>query len=306
MKVYFVLQFKRLFRTLAALGFNPFLGMLLSIAAFYGISELIFYRFASYAPYLYAGIAIFVVLLLSESQRNEFLKNLFTLSHYRLVRLSENTIVLLPFLIVLLIRSHYLFSLGILMLSFLCSFYNRLYRSAFTIPTPFFKTPFEFIVGFRRFYLLLVISYLLGIVAVVVSNFEVGMLALLGVYLICMNFYSKPEPEYFVWIHADTAMGFLNRKLSIAARHSILLALPLVLLLMAFNFQKIHWLVLVWGLEVFYVLIAVVIRYASYPNAVKLPYSILLGIGILMSPVLLFLFPFFYVRSVKHLTFYFK
>ena len=80
------------------------------------------------------------------------------------------------------------------------------------MPTPFSKNPFEFTTGFRRTLLIFPLAYALTVIAINVDNLNLGIFSILLIFLIVLSFYSKPEEEYYVWVHADTPKSFFEEE----------------------------------------------------------------------------------------------
>ena len=69
----------------------------------------------------------------------------------------------------------------------------------FTIPTPFYKKPFEFAVGFRTTFFIFPLAYLLTYISIFVNNFNLGVFSMLLIFLVALSYYSKLEQEYYIW-----------------------------------------------------------------------------------------------------------
>jgi len=98
MKYYFTLLAKRCFREFGEYKVHPVFIIAVGGGLFTGISWIIFSRL-SYPEFLYTGLALWGCYLLGGRKRNEFLKRLFTLRTYLLVRLTENVLGVLPFVV---------------------------------------------------------------------------------------------------------------------------------------------------------------------------------------------------------------
>ncbi len=56
------------------------------------------------------------------------------------------------------------------------------------------------------------IAYVLAIIAVKVDNFNLGIFALVLIFLTIFGYYLKPENEYFIWVYNCTPTKFLIEK----------------------------------------------------------------------------------------------
>ncbi|MBK7096872.1 MAG: hypothetical protein IPH57_18105 [Saprospiraceae bacterium] len=141
MAEYFKLQLKITSRTLDDYGINPYAGILLLIAGFAGFSSYLFYK-TEFAPYIYVFSALSLISRLNDTKRVDFLKTVFSITHFLRVRIIENLIIAFPFILFLILRSFYIFSVGLLFLSFLMALTSFSTGYNITIPTPFSRHPF--------------------------------------------------------------------------------------------------------------------------------------------------------------------
>jgi hypothetical protein len=209
--------------------------------------------------------------------------------------------VTFPFLLFLIYKGEYALSLLILPVAFLTGTLEQNKKLNFTIPTPFYKFPFEFTVGFRKTYLLVLLAYLLVMIAIGVSNFNLGMFAIITLYAVSLTYYTLPEAYYYVWIFTGTEKRFLWYKIKIALFYSLLLCLPAVLLLiLSFPDQLLY----LGGVMVFgsLVLIAALLgKYTVYPSEINIPQGLGMAFCIFFPPALLIILPVFYLKSIKQL-----
>jgi hypothetical protein len=141
--------------------FPPLVSYLFALLIFFvfvGLSMSLFYK-TTFAPYLYVLISLYLTSNLSEIKRNDFLEICFGNERYRKVRILENLIVALPFVIFLIYKQQ--FYPGIFLLAFTVLLALSKFKMSYsmTIPTPFYKKPFEFTVGFRNTFFMFFIAY---------------------------------------------------------------------------------------------------------------------------------------------------
>lgn len=303
MQFYFQLQFKMLNRQLKEFGLPPWAGYLLGTIAFLGISVMLFDKVA-FAPYIYAALGLSYISRLSDSARNDFLKSCYSDKDYRLIRGLENTIVALPFLIFLLIKQEYLVSFGLLLISVVLALLNFGNKLNYTIPTPFYKHPFEFIVGFRKTFYLFILAGFLTFMAINVDNFNLGIFSLLLVFLTSLSFYTTPEQSYFVWIYALEPKAFLLEKIKSAILMSTIISLPIAICLMFFYPENL-WIILAFQcLGYLYLVMVVLAKYTAFPGQMNVPQGILFALSIWFPPMLLAVIPIFYSKATKKLKAY--
>lgn len=288
-------------RQLTDFGINPILAALSGVVLFVAAAYMLFLKVAS-AEFLLAGLGVFAVARLSETQRNDFLKTCFAKGQYLQIRLLENLAITAPFLGYLLYEQHWIPAATLLAINTSIALVN--FRSTFnmSLPTPFSKTPFEFTVGFRKTYLAFPFAAVLTYLSIVHHNFNLGIAALLLVFLFCMTFYGSPERKYFVWIFSETPQQFLRKKMSTALLHSSMVTLPFAITLCYFN--PTYWPVII-GFQVLgsiYLLTIVLAKYSAYPNTMSVPQGVLLAISLTLPIILLGIIPYFWKQSVQHLN----
>jgi hypothetical protein len=300
MRQYINLQYKILNRHLVDFGINPALGYVLVLAAFIGFSLVIFTKI-EFAEYIYIVTGLSLLARLSETKRNHFLKTCFPGNGYYKIRISENTLVVAPFAIFLAYKGLYIHALIIMITAALLALLTYTGRSGFTIPTPFGKKPFEFVVGFRNSFPVIFLAYFLLIMSVYADNFNLGIAALILVFLICFTFYLNPENEFYVWIFNSLPGRFLFGKLKIAIVFSTFLTLPIVIVLVSFFMDRT---LIIAGFQLLgYIYLSTIIlaKYSSFPHQVNLPQFVILAVSVWFPPLLIAVIPFFYRQSVKRL-----
>lgn len=300
MVYYFILQWRMLNRLLKNWGLNVFLAYPLMLSSFILISKYLFLK-SGYAEYVYVLIPVFLITGTAERSKKEFLRVCFSTAEYLGIRVLENVILALPFILYLLYVGKFLVAGILLLFSVGLSLLNFGSRSSFVIPTPFSKFPFEFLVGFRRTFWFLLMAYILGIIALLVGNVYLGLFSLLLVILNCFFYYTTPEREFYVWISCLMPQSFIWGKAKVAITYTTVLCLPLAALLAAgFPDQMM----LIAGLQLLgyvYVILALLSKYANYPNEIIFPEMLGLMISMILPPLLLITLPYFYLRSQRKL-----
>lgn len=301
MKEYFQLQLKMINRNLTDFGLNPIIGFCLILIGFIGFSTYLFSK-TEFAEYVFILIALSFVSKLSETKRNDFLKSVFIDNTYTIIRVMENSIIILPFIAFLVYKQLFPSVFILTTFALLMALVNFNSTFNYTIPTPFYKRPFEFTVGFRITFYLLFFAYFLTLMAISVGNFNLGVFALLLVYLVSLSYYSKPENEYYVWTFIDRPKGFLIKKIKTGLIYSTILNIPILIALGIFFLSQIYTLLIFLLLGYVYLVTIILAKYSAYPNEMNLPQGILIGISILFPPILIGIIPFFYLQSTKRLN----
>jgi len=299
-KYYFKLQIKLLNRQLAAFGIAPILGYSLLTAIFAFISHVLFSKVEE-APYLYVVIASGVLSSLSQKKRQDFLKMTFPAKAFRTIRIVENLSLSFPFLLILLMKNAWIAALALPFLSIFLAFFTIRTVSSVTIPTPFTRFPFEFIIGFRRTFGLFIIAYFLLIMGIYANHVNLCFFAVISSMLTCLSFYSELETRFYVWMYNLSATAFLMHKLKRGMLLSTLLSLPLSLITIFFFPDQFFIVLGIQLLGYFYLTTVILAKYAAFPKSMQLPHSLILGFGMMFPPFLLILIPYFYRQSLKRI-----
>ena len=297
---YFGLQLIMFKRQIIEFGLNPILGFIIILTAFYTFSIYLFSKIA-YANYIYILIAFSAIFQYSEIKRNDFLKFIYPKNNYFKIRILENLIIVVPFVIFLCYRVEFYSVLILIVASILFSFLNTNKKVTSTIPTPFYRKPFEFIVGFRKSLIGFLFAYFLTAMSLIYQNFHLGIFSLVLVFILCLSFYSEPENEFYVWVHNLKVNGFLFDKILTAILFSTIISLPITISLLIFFQTNIKAVFGFQALGYCYLLTVILAKYSAYPKKINLPQGILLALSITMPPLLLAVIPFFYIQSKNRL-----
>ncbi len=305
MKEYFILQCKRSHRVFKDAGIPPYIAYTLLIAGFTASSEYLFTKTA-FAGYLYTLTALALMGKLSDTKRTEFILLCFGDAKGRKIRIFENLLVALPFLAFLVYRQHYLMSFFLILLSVSMALVRFQSTLHVVIPTPFSKRPFEFIIGFRNTFYLIIFAYILTAMAVYADNFNLGIFALLLVFALTMTYYTQPENEIYVWNFALSPRGFLMEKIKTAWRYSFFMAFPLASILGIFFYENMDVLLLVTVAGWVFLVFMIVSKYANFPDEINIMQGVLLVLCISFPPLLLMILPYLFRKSEKRLGFLLK
>ncbi len=288
-------------RRLWEAGYKPVFGFLLLAIAF-GVLSWIVYAKIKFAPILIASYALFLGSKLSSKSRNDLLKLSFGDSEFRKVRFIENTLISIPFVIVLLVFQDYILAFIAFVINGIQSIKTQTSVLQFTLPTPFGKRPFEFPAGFRRSVVPFLLIILLTIYGYVIGNFNLIVFSMLLVFMLAISFHLRTEDPFFVWIHKYSPSIFLLRKITVAWFFTSVLVLPFVLALLFIYPKELAIILIFTGIGFVYLATAILARYASYPNEISFENTIMMGASIFFPPLLLILVPIFFVTAKNRLT----
>jgi len=300
MKHYFHLQFLITNRKIKETGINPILAYLLGLVAFIIITAYLFQK-TEFAKYIVVLICLGLLSKLSENNRTDFLIATFGDRLKNKIRILENGMVSIPFVTVLIYQNAMLEAalLWVIAIIFaVCAFKTNV---NFTLPTPFSKRPFEFLVGFRKTFYLFPMAYLLTVIAIQVGNFNLGIFSMLLIFGTVLSYFAKPEQAYYVWVHAYTPKKFLLYKIATATQYTSILVAPVLVGLLVFYPNEFHIVLLFFLIGLLFVWTIILAKYSAYPNEMSLPEGMLLVFSVYFPPMLLVMIPFFYKKSIHKL-----
>jgi hypothetical protein len=280
---------------------DPAIGIAVGILVFIWISWLIFKK-VFYPAWFYSFLSLLLTSTLAEKSRNEFLKNTFFRKPYFLLRIIENILCATPFSIYLLFMGHWIIAIILIVLSACLSFLSGITHPSLVIPSPFSKRPFEFTTGFRKTYMLVIALISISFISIFYHNANLGIVCLMGVFLLCITYYTGREPMFYVWIHAQSSREFLKEKIKTGLLYSFLLSLCISMPLIAFNPDKAGLIALITGVGLLDIFLMAVAVYANFPAPLNLIQNIKIGSAILFPPLLLYVIPDLYFQSVRRLN----
>lgn len=300
MKEYLILQSKMINRQLTEWGIEPIIGYFLSLLAFIGLSIKLFEK-TQFAEYIFIAFSLILVIKWNEINRNDFLKLCYSKTEYIKIRIVENLIISIAFIIFLLFQEKYLSSLLLFISVCLFSLIDFKNKSSFTLPTPFYKHPFEFTVGFRSNYFIYFFAYFLTFKSISVDNFNLGIFSLLLTLVVCLNYYINSENEFYVWEFSLNPKEFLRYKLKIIILYSTILCLPIILSLSLFFSTKIDIILGFQFLGYLFIFATMMAKYSVFPEKLNIRFWILFALTLWLPPLLLMIIPYLYIQSTKKL-----
>lgn len=300
MKFYFILEFRRIKRKLTEFGINPWLGIILIALIFIALSEYLFFK-TELADWIYVLIYISLTTGFSEFGRVNNLRQIFSRSDFRKIRLLENLIIAFPFIIFLALKGFYIPAILLFPVSAIMAIVYLAPGIRMTTPTPFRNMPWEFPSGFRKTILLFFLSLFLFFKGIQVGNFNLSLFSIGFNLALCMSFYFKAEPIEYFSIFSMDSKAFLLKKIKIALICSGLLTLPLQLVLCGFYPDKIMIQAFVQIGGWIYLLCLILAKYTAFPNEMHFPQVILLGLSFWFPPALFFTIPVFWIRARDNL-----
>jgi hypothetical protein len=300
MKEYFILRFKMLNRQLTEWGIEPIIGYVVGFCVFVFSSNKLFEK-TQYADYIFMVISLVVIVSLNEIRKDEFLKLHFSRVEYFKIRILENLIISSAFIIFLCYQEKYFNAVVLLITVCFLSLMSFKTKANFTFPTPFYKYPFEFAVGFRTNYYIFIFAYFLTFMSISVHNFNLGIFSLIVVMLSCLNYYTTTEDKFYVWIFSKSPKDFIRYKFKIILLYATILCLPIIIGLSVFFYSDIEIILVFQFLGYLFILTAMLAKYSIFPDKLNIRYGIVFGLTLWLPPLLLFIIPYLYMQSLKKL-----
>ena len=300
MKHYFYLQLLITNRKIKETGINPILAYLLGLGAFLLIAAYLFQK-TEFAKYIVLLTYLSLLPKLSENNRTDFFIATFGDRLKNKIRILENVLVSIPFNMVLLYQNALLEAALLCAIAIILAVFSFKTNVNFTLPTPFAKRPFEFLVGFRKTFYIFPMAYFLTLIAIQVGNFNLGIFSMLLIFGTVLSFFAKPEQAYYVWVHAYTPKKFLLHKIATATQYTSILVAPVLVSLLFFYPNEFHIVLLFFLIGLLFVWTIILAKYSAYPNEMSLPEGMLLAFSVYFPPMLLVMIPFFYKKSIQKL-----
>jgi len=281
-------------------GLPPIIGFILAPIAFFLLSFQLFHK-TLLAPYIYAALAVFSILPLLSYRRVEFLTNIAKKSTYKL-RLLETLAVGLPFILFLVYKGFPLVAFVVFVFAFISSFISPLGNTNLRIPTPYFHRPFEFIIGFRRYILLSVLSLFLLGMAYQSDNMNLGLFSILIQFAIILSYLGFIEPSTYIHAFKQTPTGFIFEKMKTVFLYTALTVLPLAGIQLYLFHASFIPLLFIISLGSFVLGFFVICKYANFPKPLNVGQTVLFVVSICVPILVIYTGPLFWKKSVARLN----
>lgn len=300
MQEHFRLQLKIAARYVRAWGAAPGLFVLGALVLFILLSEMLFVKLTTLPEYIYAALSLSLLSPFRHAERSEFIYKLFTAAEYRKIRLTEHLFALMPSVFFLLYKTAFIAAGALLVLGLVLSFIPEIKLNSRTLPTPFGRFPFEFPVGFRTYFPVFILAFVINLIALYVGNFNLALFAVIIPVLVCGSFYAKPEPQTYIKAYALNRKAFLFEKLKTAWLCSFILIAPSLLILSACYPEKTGLTLLLLCFALLWLSAAVIGKYASYPGEWNILEGFALGLSLAIPPLLFLVLPWFFKKANKN------
>ncbi len=298
MIAYLKLQWRIANRKMVDFGLPAFIGYPLFLLVFVFFSNTLFEK-TRYAIYIYLIFLISSVLKIRSFSKDDFLNNLFSNQTFFKIRLLENGLISLPFLVFLIFKSEFMAAVAAIFIAVVLSVISYQKKTTLIIPTPFKKEPFEFLIGFRNQWYILLFIYAISIGAIYGDNFNLGISTIIFITLLASSFYTNLEDEYILWNYGGKANEFLIHKIRKAVLHLTILCVPVFIVLGVFFWDRIDKLLLIYMICNCHLSTIVLIKYSNFPSKPLFPEVFLSMFSFLLFPILI---PYYYIKSSHKLS----
>lgn len=266
---YILLRLKQFARFYAFSGIHPLLGIPATSVVFAFVSALL-YQKLPYAQWVYCAMTIAAVTELQHTATNSFLKQVHTRINFFKIKLPENLLLLIPFLLVMVYYKSWWAMIAAIAFVLPYSYYNtKLPKPRVRqLPTPYAGYAYEANFGFRAMFPAYLIYVALLIVGCVVQNVYVLMVPFF-ILLFCITVpYTEPEQPMYVWMHRMSAVSYMKNKWVTLFKNYIITFMPYLLLGVIFYTAQWPLLLLSFAIGLIAVSGSMIIKYHFYQGGI--------------------------------------
>jgi hypothetical protein len=297
---YLKLEFKLLNRKLLQIGFNLNLfWSIIPVILLFSAIQII--QKSDHSTWV---LLIFLSLLLqnkSSKIQQEFLVSNIGKGKIYCIRLVRNLLISLPFLIALLYFNKVPQSLGLIVISMVSSFVFVPKFKAVAIPTPFRKYPFEFIIGFRRYFWIWLLLIPMIYLSKIYHNDALTIFIFAVILLVNIQFFNIQEPTWYIWNEAKSPTEFLFSKIKIGWICNLISSTVPALILCFILPSSILVFVSMWAFSFVLCAYSVLSKYAYIPDQIPALQGFLFSINLIFPPLLLFSIPYLFKKAEQNL-----
>lgn len=302
---FFKLELRRIVRVFRSIGISVGTGLFLLLLLFALVSFALLREASLFNQMIYALFGLSVVSALDDKEYAQFFELLTTKkSIYWKAIMLKNASVATPFLTLLLWDSGYAAAGGLFVAVLSFPFLRRATPS-FVLPLPSRWLSFEFIAGFRQYWGVIFLVYLLFARGLVAENVGFALFFLGVLPLFCTAlFYGEPEDEFFLWSYDKSPSQFLVHKMQYCLLGIFTLIFPMVLALVPYFTSQTLAIGIVLLVSFTVSCFLVVAKYRAYPFKLSIVDSVYIFIIIVFPPFMLFAFPYYFSNAKSNLKMY--
>ncbi len=302
MNYYFLVLYRTVKRSVEDAGCPMPIGVVVLFFVFFILYRVLLSVPENIASYVIAGVDIYILLLISSSLRNDFLKSIFEKNKYFLIRFFENTISTCGLIIISTLLNYWIVVLWQFLLIFLFTFNSVLFLPKIVILTPFKKYSFEFIIFFRRFWIGLSVFYFLAVAGLYYNNFNLTVAALFTLLLLSLSAYDIIEGEYIIWNSRTSPVRFIQNKIKTGVLNIVILGLPIILPLLGL-FNDSFWFIILVLLIIFALLVLIIfMKYALFPCRMGVIEVLVLTAAVAIPGLILIIYHYYFKKAKINLS----
>lgn len=245
---------------------HPTIGLPLIAGIFIFISAMVYYK-APYPAWIYTFIALSSITEVQHTKTNSFLAQTVNTKMLFRIKLTENLLILLPFVIVMCYyQSWWQITVALPLVVLYSASNKKLPRPKVkALPVPFRGHSYEANFGFRSMFPAYVLYVLLLVVGSLVQNVYVLLAPFFIQLLFIQLSFSEVEDPQYIWMHRMSANAFLKDKFVTLLRNYAIVFTPfLVAGLIAYT-NEWSLLLLCFIVGLVSVTGAMLIKYLLYP-----------------------------------------
>lgn len=283
---YIQLRLKQFVRFYSFNGMHPLLGIPLTALVHVVLSALLYDK-APYADWIYAAVAMGTVTELQNDKTNNVLRQMLTKQLFFKVKLLENVMILLPFIIIMAYYQSWLPLLSVLLLIIPYSYSSKKLPKPQirSLATPYKGYAYEGNFAFRAMFVAYIIYVGLLVVGSLVQNPYVLFIPFF-ILLYCLQAaYGELESPIYIWTYRMSAGKFLRQKLYTLLRNYIITFLPFLLLGVVIYNEEWQMFLFSFCIGLLSIIGSLFIKYHFYPSRIIVQISQVVFFGITIAGI---------------------
>jgi len=297
---YLNLEWKLINRKLIKIGFNLTVFWIVVPALFSLIAWNLVQKDTISAWVLLGGFSLLFQVPLSKIHHNFLDANVGKLN-ITAVRITRNLLLSIPLVLLFAMFNKWQQILALFVLALLFSWIKTPQIKLFALPTPYRKYPFEFIIGFRRYFWIWTILVPMIYVSKTYQNDALAIFAFAVILLVQLQFFNTQEPTWYIWNEAKTPSEFLFYKIRIGMICSLISNTIPAILLCIFLPESTIIIASMWALSLILGVFAILCKYAFIPSQLPTMQGFIFAFNLIFPPLLLFSIPYLFKKAELNL-----
>lgn len=268
---YFRLRFIIIIRSFSEINFFVLLVGVSFLVIFFFTFFTVLFNSTSFPNYITICLYGCTVVSLNINRKDySFIKKIFSKGSLFWIKLVENIIISIPFIVILIVKEFYFDGILILVFGlFLTKFHFKISNSHVIIQ-PFAKFDYEWISAFRKYFLLPILFFIGYLIGLKVNSYMIGLVcAIIYSLQLCLPFEGIPEKPILIWQMKQTAVSFLKFKLIRTLAYSVF-SLALFFTLILFFPDQLYVTIYAWSICLLTIVGMLFIKYSQYPSVVSI------------------------------------